>query len=150
MAGFGVTTEGRIAQPMEFAYDGAQMRCLIVDDSPTIQILLEHVLGAHGECDVAQNGQVALYAYHRALEEGAPYDLICLDLGLPYIKGSEVLAKIRESEALRQSSARTRIIVITGSRDADELRRVYEQGADCCLPKPIDPSKLLEQLKTFH
>jgi len=125
------------------------MRSLVIDDSPTIQLLLRHILASHGECDVAQNGQEALDANNRSLDDGRPYDLICLDLGLPYFKGAEVLAKIRAAEAQRKLPVRARIIIITASRDAGEVQRVCDQGADGHLLKPVDARALTEYLKDF-
>lgn len=125
------------------------MRCLVIDDSPTIQFLLRHILASHGDCDVAQNGQEALDAHNRSLEDGRPYDLICLDLGLPYLNGEEVLAKIRAAEAQRQLPVRARIIVITASHDAGEVQRICDQGADGHLLKPVDARALTEYLENF-
>lgn len=122
------------------------MRCLVVDDSPTIQLLLRHLLAPHGECDVVQNGQEALDAHQRSLDEGRPYHLICLDLGLPYVHGADVLASMRTAEALQHPPVRSRIIVVTASRDTALVQRICEHGADGYLLKPIDADKLIEYL----
>jgi two-component system chemotaxis response regulator CheY len=122
------------------------VRSLVIDDSATIQFLLQHCLAPHGHCDVVQNGQEALDAYQRSLDEGRPYDLICLDLGLPYFSGADVLAKIRAAEAHHQLTTRAHIIVIT-ARHAEEARRICDQGADAYLLKPVDAGILRRHLK---
>src|SRR5580704_9980521 len=102
------------------------MRSLVVDDSPTIRILLQHILASYGECDVAQNGQEAIDAHRRGLSDGRPYGLICLDLGLPYFDGIAVLSKIRAEEAQRQLPLRARIVVVTASREPGQLQKASE------------------------
>jgi two-component system, chemotaxis family, chemotaxis protein CheY len=125
------------------------MRTLVVDDSPAIRILLQHILASYGECVVAQNGQEAIDAHSRGLSEGRPYDLICLDLGLPYFDGIAVLSKIRAAEAQRQLPVRARIVVITASREPGRTQKAIELGADGCLLKPVLAEQLIQYLREF-
>jgi two-component system, chemotaxis family, chemotaxis protein CheY len=125
------------------------MRSLVVDDSPTIRILVQHILSAYGQCDVAQNGQEAMDAQNRGLSDGRPYDLICLDLGLPYFDGIAVLSRIRADEAQRQLPVKARIIVITASREPGRVQKAIELGADGCLLKPVVAEQLIQYLEDF-
>jgi two-component system chemotaxis response regulator CheY len=125
------------------------MRSLVVDDSPTIRILLQHILASYGECDVVQNGQEATDAHGRGLSDGCPYDLICLDLGLPYFDGIAVLSKIRAAEAQRQLPMKARIVVVTASREPGRVQEASELGADACLLKPVVAEQLIQHLKDF-
>jgi two-component system chemotaxis response regulator CheY len=125
------------------------MRSLVVDDSPTIRILLQHILVSYGECDVAQNGEEAINAHGRSLNDGHPYDLICLDLGLPYFDGIAVLPKIRGAEAQRQLLRKARIVVVTASRERGRVQKASELGADACLLKPVVAEQLIQYLKDF-
>jgi len=124
------------------------MRSLVVDDSPTIRLVVQHILGPYGPCDVAQNGQEAVDAHLRGLREGHPYHLICLDLGLPYLDGSAVPATIRATEA-EHSAVRSRIVLVTASKDLARIQTAYEHGADGCLFKPVVPDELLQYLTDF-
>jgi two-component system, chemotaxis family, chemotaxis protein CheY len=125
------------------------MRFLAVDDSLTIRILLQHILGAYGQCDIAQNGQEAVDAHGRSLDDGRPYDLICLDLGLPYIDGVEVLSKIRAAEAQRQLARKARIVVVTASREPGRVQDASEVGADACILKPVVAEQLIQCFRDF-
>jgi two-component system chemotaxis response regulator CheY len=125
------------------------MRSLVVDDSPIIRILLQHILASYGECDVVQNGQEAIDAHGRGLSDGCPYDLICLDLGLPYFDGIAVLSKIRATEAQRQLHIKARIVVVTASREPGCVQEATELGADACLLKPVVAEQLIQNLKEF-
>jgi two-component system chemotaxis response regulator CheY len=126
------------------------MRSLVVDDSPTIRILLQHILASYGECDVVQNGQEAIDAHGRGLNDGRPYDLICLDLGLPYFDGIAVLSKIRAAEAQRQLPMKARIVVVTASREPGRVLKASELGADACLLKPVVAEELIQYLRDFR
>ncbi|MEO8592007.1 MAG: response regulator [Candidatus Solibacter sp.] len=125
------------------------MRALIVDDSPVIRILLQRVLGGYGECEVAKDGQEGFDTYSRSLGEGVPFDLVCLDLGLPLISGPEVLCRIRALEAESTPPVQARILVITASSEHDMVDTVRRQGADGYLVKPVDRKKLAGYLRLF-
>jgi len=125
------------------------MRSLVVDDSPTIRLVVQHILTAYGECDVAQNGQEAIDAHTRALGDGHPYDLICLDLGLPYFDGIAVLSKIRTVEAQRQLPVKARIVVVTASREPGRVQKAIDLGADGCLLKPVVAEQMIQYLEDF-
>jgi len=125
------------------------MRSLVVDDSPTIRILLQHLLGAYGTCDVAENGQEAIDAHRRALADGCPYELVCLDLALPYYDGIAVLSKMRSAESQCDPPMRSRILVVTASREPERTQKAKRIGADGCLLKPIVTTDLMEYLHEF-
>jgi two-component system, response regulator len=59
---------------------------------------------------------------------------VLLDLKLPKLSGHEVLARIR-------SDARTRllpVVVLTSSREPQDLERSYALGANSYVRKPVD------------
>jgi two-component system chemotaxis response regulator CheY len=71
------------------------MRVLVVEDDFISRKLLTTLLGHYGSCDVAVDGVEAVSAFKMALAEGAPYDLICLDIMMPNMDGQEALKEIR-------------------------------------------------------
>jgi len=54
--------------------------------------------------------------------------------------------------ALRQSptTARARLIAVTGYGQEEDRRRALEAGFDVHLVKPVDPEKLLRHLGAAH
>ena len=68
------------------------------------------------------------------------YDLIILDLTLPFIDGLEVCKKIRQ---------KTTIPIIISSARTDLTDKVIglENGADDYLPKPYEPRELVARIK---
>lgn len=59
------------------------MKTLIVEDDFTSRLFLQEVLKEFGEIHLAVNGQEGLTAFQEALNQGKPYNLICLDIMMP-------------------------------------------------------------------
>ncbi len=107
---------------------------LVVDDHDLSRATMAEFLEALGYGVVqARSGDEAL----ERLVEGRA-DVAILDLYMPGLSGLEVVRAAQES----QESARTPIIVLTGSLDADDEMRSIEAGAFAFLSKPCPPSRL--------
>ena len=74
------------------------MKFLIVDDDPACREFLVAVLLPYGSCDLAFDGAEAIDAFRLALDDGEPYDLICLDIMMPGVDGHKALDGIRSIE----------------------------------------------------
>jgi two-component system chemotaxis response regulator CheY len=60
------------------------LRILIVEDDKVSSDNLLKALSEYGVCDIAINGIEAVDAFLLAYDEGSPYDIIMLDLMLPF------------------------------------------------------------------
>ena len=128
------------------------MRVLIVEDDFYCRTLLHDILRPLGQCDIAVNGEEAVFAFKRAQEELRPYDLICLDLVLPEMDGHQALREIRalEREAGRDSVREVKVIVTTILDDSKETHDAFFLGgAASYLVKPIREEALLEELRNL-
>jgi two-component system, chemotaxis family, chemotaxis protein CheY len=127
------------------------MKILIVEDDFTSRLLLQTILSAYGECHIAVNGKEAIDAFALALEEGKPYQLICLDVMMPEVDGMEALKKIRslEEEMGINSSAGVKIIMTTALGDPKNVIGAFKSLCDAYLVKPVNKSKLLDYLRSF-
>ena len=123
------------------------MRSLVVEDARVSQLILAKILSTYGECQMASSGYDALQAFNRAFVERQPFDLICLDLGLPDFDGVEVLAEIRAVEQARgvPPARRVHVIAVTASSDMDAVHALAEMG-DGYVLKPINREKLIQIL----
>jgi len=103
------------------------MRALLVEDDPTMALLIKQVLEQEGfAVDDARTGNDA-----QTLAFVNDYDAIVLDLGLPDRHGLSVL------QALRNAGKSTPVIVLTGAADSAMTVRALDTGADDYLTKPI-------------
>ncbi|MDQ2078992.1 response regulator transcription factor [Xanthobacteraceae bacterium Astr-EGSB] len=115
----------------------APIKVLVVDDEPPIRKLLRMGLGTQGY-DIldAPNGNTALelMAQHP--------DIVILDLGLPDIRGQELLRLLRSRDGQVP-------IVVLSSRD-DEAGKVaaLDLGADDYVTKPFGMDELLARMRT--
>jgi diguanylate cyclase (GGDEF)-like protein len=70
-------------------------------------------------------------------------DVLLLDLMMPGLSGLEILARMEETNVLKDVP----VIVLTSSRDAATKLKALELGATDFLAKPVDPSELLLRLR---
>jgi chemotaxis family two-component system response regulator Rcp1 len=73
-------------------------------------------------------------------------DLILLDLNLPRMGGREVLAAIKEDEALKGIP----VIILTTSDDEQDVLGAYQSHANCFITKPIALERFLEVVRSIE
>lgn len=76
--------------------------------------------------------------------DGAPHDLVILDLMLPDMDGLEVCRRIR---AMPTATANTPVLMLTAKGDPMDRIIGLEMGADDYLPKPFEPRELLARIR---
>lgn len=126
------------------------MKTLIVEDDFLARSLLSTLLSEYGVCHVAVNGQEALDAISRAMDEGSPYDLVCLDIMMPVMDGQEALLELRKMEEARgiQGLNATKVIMVTAIDDSKNIMKAFRQGlCEAYLTKPLDRNKLISYIK---
>jgi len=110
---------------------------LIIDDEPQIRHFLRISLKTEGyELLEAENGETGLGLCARH----SP-DLVILDLGLPDMEGSEVLA------ALREWSSAPVIILSVRDREQEKVKAL-DLGANDYVTKPFGVDELLARVRT--
>jgi DNA-binding response OmpR family regulator len=111
-------------------------RVLVVDDEPQLLRALRINLTARGyQVITAVDGSAAL----RAAGEGKP-DAVVLDLGLPDLDGSEVIAGLRGWTSVP-------IIVLSARTDSTDKVQALDAGADDYVTKPFGMDELLARLR---
>ncbi len=122
------------------------MKTLIVEDDFLTRALLSALLSQYGFCHVAVNGEEAIGAVKRALEDQEPYDLMCLDILMPVMDGHRALLEIRkiEEEYGVTGLDAMKVIMITAVEDFQNIAKAFGQGqCEAYLTKPLDRDKLL-------
>lgn len=119
--------------------DSGKKRILAVDDDEAILEMLVELLERDGRFDV----RVARGGYEAGMltQEFRP-DCIVLDYKLPDIDGNRVCMTIRSNASL----ADTRIIIISGVADPDEIAELKTAGADDFLRKPFQIDELIARI----
>ena len=124
--------------PAAFLLD-VKPRILVVDDDDSILRLVGELLAANGRYEVttASNGYDA-----GILTERLRPDLLLLDYMLPDINGNVVCRRLKENP----DTAGIQIVIVSGAVDQMEIDSLLSDGADGFIPKPFDPSNLLERV----
>ena len=124
------------------------MKALIVDDDFTSRVILQEILKYYASAHVAVNGAEAIEAVKISLQDGEPYNLICLDIMMPEINGQEVLIRIRqmENEFKLLPERRSKIIITSALGDKENVMTAIQQQCDHFLVKPIRKAVFLETL----
>jgi CheY-like chemotaxis protein len=71
--------------------------------------------------------------------------IILLDLNMPKKDGREALAEIKADPELRQIP----VVVLTTSKDEEDLLRSYDLGANSFITKPVTFAGLVEVMRTW-
>ena len=106
---------------------------LIVEDDANIRESLSKILQQEGyDTDVAENGGEAIQKSRNKF-----YDLALLDIKLPDMEGTQLLAKLNETTPKMVK------IMVTGYPSIENAMEALNQGADAYVTKPVKPAKLL-------
>ena len=119
--------------------DGGKKRVLIVDDDAEIVDLFVDVLERDGRFDV----QAASTGYTAGLlsAEFKP-DVVVLDYMLPDVNGNVVCRTMRA----KPEFADTKILIVSGVVNQDEIDDLIESGADEFVKKPFDIEKMVARI----
>lgn len=118
----------------------AQPTALVVEDDANESALLAAVLRLSGfRVDTASDGCHALdyLATHKRP------DVVLLDMRMPRCDGPTTISKIRSNPEL----SGLRVVAVSGSRSSEVGVSTGPQGVDRWFCKPVDPSRLVHELK---
>ncbi len=73
-------------------------------------------------------------------------DLIILDLNLPKKDGRQVLKEIKDNDSLR----RIPIVVLTTSRDEQDVLKSYNLHANAYITKPLDLDQFIDVVRSIE
>jgi DNA-binding response OmpR family regulator len=114
-------------------------KILLVEDEETLAAGLEYNLKEEGYLiDWAKDGKQALEQFY-----SNEYDLIILDIMLPYFNGFEIAEKVRAK------SPQMPILMLTARTSFEDKVRGLELGADDYMTKPFHLQELLLRIKAM-
>jgi PAS domain S-box-containing protein len=113
---------------------GIRKKILLAEDDEVCRTLASKVLTKKGYLVTqAENGREALVKY-----EKLDFDLILMDINMPFLDGLTATAAIRRKEEQRQEGKRVPIIAMTAYVLAADREKCISAGMDDYISKPID------------
>lgn len=123
---------------------------LLVEDNEmdidlTLQAFTEYAIA--NPIEVCRDGEEALtyIEQHASADESRLPILVLLDLRLPKVDGLEVLRYARQQAVWRQLP----IVVMTTSRENQDINTAYQLGANSYIIKPVDFEAFSEVVKSI-
>ena len=114
------------------------MRVLIVEDDKILAKTVEQCIGSKYDIDHAYDGEEGvLYARQEI------YDVIILDIMMPYMNGYEVLSTIRNEKIF------TPVLILTAKDGIADKIKGFRTGADDYLVKPFNREELVARVEAL-
>ncbi len=123
------------------------LHLLLAEDNDLNYEIEAELLRMHGiTCDRAENGQICVEKFNRAL--AGTYQAILMDMQMPVMNGIEATEKIR---ALSRPDAKTvPIIATTANAFKEDMERCFAAGMNDHMSKPLDIRKLIEMIEKYQ
>jgi two-component system chemotaxis response regulator CheY len=128
------------------------MKCLIAEDHLMSRLILKELLSPDGDCDIAVNGQEAIDSFALAHESKRPYEVIFMDIMMPFVDGLEALQCIRALEKKMgiPSQLAVKVIMTTALDDPRTVIKSFNEcEADAYIVKPLSKQKLHKELRAL-
>lgn len=123
---------------------------LLVEDNPRdLELTLVALEKTHlvNEVIIARDGEEALdYLFGRGPDRERPKEnpaVVLLDLKLPKVDGLQVLQSIRSDKEL----GRVPVVILTSSREEQDLLRSYELGVNAFVVKPVGFHEFIQAIQ---
>jgi len=107
---------------------------LVVDDEPSIRLILGHYFEQNFEVILKSNGLEAM----EWLEQGNSADAIVADYDMPVMNGPDFIKQVRASSIHRDVG----LIILSGKESTTNKILCLKLGADDYLVKPFNPEEL--------
>jgi DNA-binding response OmpR family regulator len=116
------------------------MKILICEDNKLALNALSFILNKEGFIsDTAEDGNKALVLLQQTV-----YDLILVDIHLPFHSGLELIKFLRSDLKMN-----TPVLVLTAFSDPQIQRQARELGISGYIVKPFNPSDLVQQIRSI-
>ncbi len=114
-----------------FQGDQRARTVLVVDDEPDIREIVRRLLQ---EIEPDLKIEEAVDGYEAGIKIGQMRpDLVIMDVMMPRVVGLSLCKSVRENPEMRG----VKILAITAFPEQDNVKKMYDAGADLCLIKPL-------------
>jgi len=119
---------------------------LLAEDNLVNQKLAVKILEKYGHTvEIAENGSLAVDAFKGRVAQGKPFDIILMDVSMPFMGGMEATELIRSYETSK-NLPRTPIIALTAHAMIGDRERCLQAGMDDHITKPLRRADLLNAI----
>lgn len=115
------------------------------DNEINAEILREILLLEKAECDIVENGQLAVERFDCSQE--GEYDAILMDVQMPVMNGYDATRAIRA--LAREDARKIPIIAMTANAFAEDEKEALNAGMDVHLAKPVDIERLKQVIRQY-
>ena len=125
-----------------------EMQILMVDDDPEDRFIIEDAfrqLSSDVVVRFADSGEIAMNLLQENFINGTVPRLIVLDLNMPRMNGTEVLARLKNDDRFKGIP----MVIYSTSINPLEREKCMELGAHSYITKPISYSQSIETAKFF-
>ena len=128
----GASEDGGANEPPERRQTLAGLSILVVDDELEARTVVAEMLRLEGAAvTVTDSAPSALRQLHA---QGAHFDIVVTDIGMPLEDGYSLVRKLRSSQVGRRMLA----IAVTGYASRSDVAAAMDAGFDLHVPKPVD------------
>lgn len=130
---------------------GKSVEILLVEDNPgDVRLTQEALRGVkvRNTLNVVGDGVEAMEFLHRegAFMNAPRPDIVLLDLNLPRMDGTEVLAAIKGDPGLKCIP----VVILTTSQADEDIVRSYRLNANCYVSKPVDFDQFIRVVQSIE
>ncbi|KAL8101087.1 hypothetical protein AgCh_033099 [Apium graveolens] len=132
-------------------------KVLVAEDDIVLRKIACSVISKLGaSVEICMNGKEALELVCLSLNnlrtqktsDVLPYNYIFMDCQMPIMNGFEATRRIREEE--KRHGIHIPIIALSAHTSDPEIKMMIEAGMDHHIPKPVNPTKLLQVIMDIH
>ncbi|KAF9027257.1 hypothetical protein BDZ89DRAFT_1067080 [Hymenopellis radicata] len=134
-------TVNSVLVPNDLAFD-----ILLAEDNLVNQKLAVKILEKYGHSvEIAENGSLAVDAYKSRVRQSRPFDIILMDVSMPFMGGMEATELIRSWE-MQEGIPPIPIIALTAHAMIGDRERCLQAGMDDHITKPLRRNDLLNAI----
>ncbi|KAF9448757.1 hypothetical protein P691DRAFT_668846 [Macrolepiota fuliginosa MF-IS2] len=134
-------TVSPVSAPNDVTFD-----ILLAEDNLVNQKLAVKILEKYGHTvEIAENGSLAVDAFKARVAQGKPFDIILMDVSMPFMGGMEATELIRSYE-MHKSLTPIPIIALTAHAMIGDRERCLQAGMDDHITKPLRRGDLLNAI----
>ncbi|KAF6745806.1 two-component histidine kinase Le.nik1-like protein [Ephemerocybe angulata] len=134
-------TVSPVSAPNDVTFD-----ILLAEDNLVNQKLAVKILEKYGHSvEIAENGSLAVDAFKARVAQNKPFDIILMDVSMPFMGGMEATELIRAYE-MHKGLSPTPIIALTAHAMIGDRERCLQAGMDDHITKPLRRGDLLNAI----